>query len=178
MGGPSSEREVSLRTGGAVLQALKNRGYDAVAIDWTADRSLGELVRTTRIEVAWIALHGTWGEDGCVQGLLECERIPYTGSGVLASALGMDKVQSKRLFDHFAIATPPWTLYGEPRDVDDLGFPLVVKPSREGSSVGVTIVQNAAQLSDGLAAAQKCHGEILLERYIKGADLSVAVLDD
>src|SRR5215813_6699593 len=128
MGGPSSEREVSLRTGGAVLQALKNRGYDAVAIDWTADRSLGELVRTTRIEVAWIALHGTFGEDGCVQGLLECERIPYTGSGVLASALGMDKVASKRMFDQFAIATPRWSLCREDKDALALGLPAVVKP--------------------------------------------------
>jgi len=178
MGGPSSEREVSLRTGGAVLQALKNRGYDAVAIDWTADRSLGELVRTTRIEVAWIALHGTWGEDGCVQGLLECERIPYTGSGVLASALGMDKVQSKRIFDHFAIATPSWALYRSQRDLDAVGLPVVVKPSREGSSVGITIVADVAQLQAALAAAQKYHGEVLLERYIKGRDISVAVLDD
>src|SRR5262245_16999799 len=125
MGGPSAEREISLRTGAAVRDALVRRGHDAVAIDWDGARSLADLLRANAIEVVWLALHGTLGEDGCVQGLLECERIPYTGSGVLASALAMDKVASKRMFDQFAIATPRWSLYTGDRDVDALGVPLV-----------------------------------------------------
>src|SRR5688572_23605738 len=92
MGGPSAEREISLRTGAAVLAALVARGHDAVAIDWTGDRSLVELLRKERVDVVWLALHGTYGEDGCVQGLFECEGIPYTGTGVLGSALAMDKI--------------------------------------------------------------------------------------
>ena len=99
MGGPSSEREVSLNSGRGVFAALQKKGYDAVAIDWKgfAD-DLGARLRTERVDVAWIALHGTFGEDGCVQGLLECCGVPYTGSGVLASALAMDKVATRRIF--------------------------------------------------------------------------------
>jgi D-alanine-D-alanine ligase len=178
MGGPSAEREVSLRTGAAVRDALVRRGYDTVAIDWTGDASLAQLLRDAKAEAVWLALHGTFGEDGCVQGLLECERIPYTGSGVLASALGMDKAASKRIFDHFAIATPAWTLYRDEKDARAIGLPIVVKPSREGSSVGVTIVHEEGQFDGALSTAQKCHGDVLLETYIKGRDLSVAVLDD
>jgi D-alanine-D-alanine ligase len=178
MGGPSAEREVSLRTGAGVLAALEKRGHDAVAIDWTPDRSLAEHLRSERVQIAWIALHGTLGEDGCVQGLLECERIPYTGSGVLASALGMDKTASKRMFDQFAIASPPWAIYRSQADVESIGLPLVVKPSREGSSVGVSIVRESAELAPALGAAQKCHGEVLIEKCIDGRDVQVAVLDD
>jgi D-alanine-D-alanine ligase len=178
MGGPSAEREISLRTGKAVHAALARRGYNAITIDWGAARSLGAELRAEHVEVVWLALHGTLGEDGCVQGLLECERIPYTGSGVLASALGMDKVASKRMFDQFAIATPRWSLYRDDKDVDALGLPLVVKPSREGSSVGVTIVRDRDALSAALDAARAAHGEVMLEEYIDGHDLSVGVLDD
>src|SRR5947207_7519876 len=96
MGGPSAEREISLRTGAAVRLALEKRGYQAIPVDWTGNESVAQLVRDAKIDVVWLALHGTLGEDGCIQGLLECERIPYTGSGVLASALGMDKIASKR----------------------------------------------------------------------------------
>src|SRR5579883_2652100 len=99
MGGPSSEREVSLRTGKGVLEALLSRGYDAAGIDWRAGESLPAALQQAKVEVAWIALHGVWGEDGCVQGLLECMGIPYTGSGVMGSAIAMDKVMSKRIFD-------------------------------------------------------------------------------
>src|SRR6266568_1420029 len=106
MGGLSSEREVSMNTGLGVVRALRERGHDAAALEWRAGTDLVALL--AGIDVVWNALHGTWGEDGCVQGLLECLRIPYTGAGVLASALAMDKVQSKRLFEHAGIPTPRW----------------------------------------------------------------------
>src|SRR5215813_7373891 len=118
MGGPSAEREVSLRTGTAVRDALEKAGYKAIAIDWTGNESVSKLLRDAKIDVVWLALHGTLGEDGCIQGLLECERIPYTGSGVLASALGMDKIASKRIFGDFAIASPSWTIYRGEKDLD------------------------------------------------------------
>src|SRR5262249_45806587 len=137
MGGLSSEAEVSMNTGRGVLKALREKGYDAVGLEWHDGTDVAALVRG--VDVVWNALHGTWGEDGCVQGLLECLKIPYTGSGVLASALAMDKIQSKRLFDHAGIPTPRWSV-----EVAPLGFPCVVKPSREGSTVGVTIVRSEA----------------------------------
>jgi D-alanine-D-alanine ligase len=171
MGGLSSESEVSMNTGRGVLRALLERGHDAVGLEWRAGVDLAALLRG--IDVVWNALHGTWGEDGCVQGLLECLRIPYTGSGVLASALAMDKVLSKRLFEAAAIPTPRWTLGAKP-----LAYPCVVKPSREGSTVGVTIVQRPEQLADALALAGRGHGVILIEDFIPGREVSVAILDD
>ena len=160
-----------MNTGRGVLRALQGRGHDAVGLEWTAEADVAALVRG--VDVVWNALHGTWGEDGCVQGLLECLSIPYTGSGVLSSALAMDKIQSKRLFDHAGIPTPRWGVAAEP-----LGFPCVVKPSREGSTVGVTIVLRPEQLAAALELAAGCHGEILIEEFIPGREVSVAVLDD
>lgn len=171
MGGLSSEAEVSLNTGRGVLRALRELGYDAMGLEWTADSDVAALVRG--VDVVWNALHGTWGEDGCVQGLLECLSIPYTGAGVLSSALAMDKIQSKRLFDHAGIPTPRWHVEAEP-----LGFPCVVKPSREGSTVGVTIVRAAAEFAPAVELARRCHGDLLVEEYIAGREVSVAVLDD
>jgi D-alanine-D-alanine ligase len=180
-GGLSSEREVSLKTGEGVHRALVERGYDAVAIDWTAEGDLPARLRAERIEVVWNALHGTWGEDGAVQGLLECLRIPYTGSGVGASAAAMDKVLSKRLFAHAGIPTAPWAVLEEGDDPAEaarpFGWPVVVKPSREGSTVGITIVQAAGELAAAVAAARRCHGETMLERYVPGRELSVGILD-
>src|SRR5262245_21518842 len=135
MGGPCSEREVSLRTGKGVLEALQSRGYAAVCIDWRAGESLAIALQQSSVEVAWIALHGVWGEDGCVQGLLECMRIPYTGSGVMGSAIAMDKVMTKRIFDQVGVANARWRIYRDPEDVEAVGYPMVVKPSRGGSSV-------------------------------------------
>jgi D-alanine-D-alanine ligase len=171
MGGLSAEREVSMNTGRGVLRALVERGHDAVALEWREDTDLVALLRG--VDVVWNALHGTWGEDGCVQGLLECLRVPYTGSGVTASAVAMDKVLSKRLFDAAHIPTPGWTLRGPPTS-----YPCVVKPSREGSTVGVTIVERPEQLDDALALAARCHGETLIEDYIAGREASVGILDD
>jgi D-alanine-D-alanine ligase len=179
MGGPSAERDVSLNSGRGILAALQKKGYDAVAVDWKgfAD-DLGGHLRRERVDVAWIALHGTFGEDGCVQGLLECHGIPYTGSGVLASALAMDKVATRRIFDQESIESPRWRRYHGPADVARIGFPLVVKPSCEGSSVGVSIVKDPSQLQAARDAAQKLHGVVLLEEYVKGREINVGVLDD
>jgi D-alanine-D-alanine ligase len=178
MGGPSSEREVSLNSGAGVLAALRSRGHDAVGIDWkSSDEDLVARLRQERVEVAWIALHGTYGEDGCVQGLLECSAIPYTGSGVLASAIAMDKVATRRIFDQEGIESPRWRRYHGASDVARVGFPMVVKPSAEGSSVGVSIVKSEAELPAALAKASAGRGVVLLEEYVKGREINVAILD-
>src|SRR5262249_44595287 len=130
----------------------------------------------------WIALHGTYGEDGCVQGLLECLRIPYTGSGVAASAVAMDKVLSKKLFDDERIPTPDWAILDADEDPTEkaamLGYPVVVKPAREGSTVGVPIVNQHGELAEAVVAARRCHGDTIVERYIPGSEMSVGILDD
>jgi D-alanine-D-alanine ligase len=182
MGGISAERDVSLNTGKGVLEALRSKGYDAVGIDWTESRDLTELLRSEKVAVVWNALHGTYGEDGCVQGLLECLRIPYTGSGVIASGAAMDKVLSKDLFRANMVYTPDGVVIHPGDDAaaiaDDLGYPVVVKPSREGSTVGVTIVKDPSELAAAIELAGRCHGVIMMEEYIPGRELSVGVLDD
>ena len=178
MGGPSAERAVALASGRRVAEALSDRGYLVIAIDWTGtDHNLWSDLRRDRVEVAFVALHGTLGEDGCIQGLLECAGIPYTGSGVLASALAMDKVASRRVFDEASIETPRWTVYEGPADVQRIGLPLVVKPSREGSSVGISIVHHESQLESALQLASRLHGVVLLEEFVAGREIEVAVLD-
>ncbi len=178
MGGPSAERAVALASGRRVAEALSDRGYPVIAIDWTGtDHNLWSDLRRDRVEVAFVALHGTLGEDGCIQGLLECAGIPYTGSGVLASALAMDKVASRRVFDEASIETPRWTVYEGPADVQRIGLPLVVKPSREGSSVGISIVRHESQLESALQLASRLHGVVLLEEFVAGREIEVAVLD-
>lgn len=182
LGGHNAEHEVSLNTGRALGDALRRRGYQVVDILVGAD--LPAALGHERVEVAFVALHGRWGEDGCVQGLLETMRIPYTGSGVLASALSMDKVFAKWIFrqrsipvvedvvvsraelDSFAAADLPF------------GLPVVVKPSREGSSVGVSIVRDDAGLAAALAKTRDLAGDVLIERYVPGREIQVAVLDD
>lgn len=170
MGGLSAEREVSLQTGGAVLAALLERGHDAVAVDWGQDpcRQLEE----ARVQVAFIALHGTWGEDGCVQGLLECLAMPYTGSGVQASAVAMDKHLTKTLIQVAGLPTPAWCYPATEEEVLDLGLPAVIKPRRDGSSVGLTIAREPSEIARALAAAHDPMAEV----YIPGRELSVGVL--
>lgn len=177
MGGSSPEREVSLYTGSHVTEALIARGYDATAVDWTNGRSLSALLDEAAVGRVWLALHGTLGEDGCVQGLLECERIPYTGSGVRASALGMDKVASKQVFGSLHIATPRWMVY-QSDATELLAPPLVVKPSRQGSSVGLSLVRRSWELAAAIDAARQFGGDVLLEEYVPGREISVGVLDD
>src|SRR5580704_14620740 len=153
MGGLSAEREVSLNTGAGVLKALQDNRWDAVAIDWKLGTSLPQLLEASGAHVVWNALHGTYGEDGAVQGLCSCMQIACTGSGILASALAMDKVMSKRIFEHVGVPTPAWQLL--PHDGQDdasdavvvlakRALPFVVKPAFEGSSVGVSIVEDRA----------------------------------
>ena len=178
MGGPSAERDVSLSSGRMVHKALVDRGHDAVAIDWRGlDHDLVAELRVQRIDVVWLALHGTYGEDGCVQGLLECAGIPYTGSGVLASAIAMDKVATRRVFDQEGIESPRWRRYHGAADVARVGYPMVVKPSAEGSSVGVSIVKHEGELAAALDKARKGKGVVLLEEYVKGREINVGILD-
>ncbi|HUJ58043.1 MAG TPA: D-alanine--D-alanine ligase [Kofleriaceae bacterium] len=181
LGGMSSEREVSLRTGEAVLTALRARGHDAIPI--YVDRDLDVALRQEHIDVAFIALHGRLGEDGCVQGLLELLEIPYTGSDVMASALAMHKVKAKELFRLHNLPTPAYyTLTGDDTDLaglhGDFGFPCVVKPTREGSSVGVTICRTPEELAPAIERALRFDDEVLVERFVAGKEVSVAVLED
>ncbi len=179
-GGLSAERDVSLKSGAAVHAALSAAGYQAVLID--VGRDLVEVLKRKEVQVAFIALHGRYGEDGCVQGILELLQIPYSGSGVLASALAMHKLYSKRVFAASGILTAPFRCYGrtEPVVLSDLpfGLPVVVKPVQEGSSVGVSIVREESQLTEALASAFRHDEEILVEQYIKGQEVQVGILDD
>jgi D-alanine-D-alanine ligase len=195
LGGLSSEREVSLRTGEAVLAALRERGHDAIPI--YVDRDVDVALRQEQIEVAFIALHGRWGEDGCIQGLLETLGIPYTGSDVLASALAMHKAKAKELFRLHNLPTPAYyvltaasvatcgagpgaSLSGDELTAihGDFGFPCVVKPIREGSSVGVAICRSLGELGPAVERALCFDDEILVERFVAGKEISVAVLGD
>ncbi len=180
-GGRSSEREVSLKTGKACADALAAKGYDVTLVDVGLD--LPERLRAARIEVAFNALHGRWGEDGCVQGLLEAMGIPYTGSGVLASALGMDKVVSKAMFGAIGLSLIEYRVFPQARAGEigpaDLpfGIPCVVKPAGEGSSVGVHLVRDPAKLRAACLDAATFKGDVIVERYLKGVEVNVAVLD-
>lgn len=182
MGGLSSEREVSLESGAGVLAALRGRGHDAVAIHWDEGASLpGELIEND-VVVVWNALHGTYGEDGAVQGLLSCMHLPFTGSGILASALAMDKVASKRIFEASGVPTPssrviPPGVAAQPF-IAGLVPPLAVKPAMEGSSVGVSIVFDLDRLDAAIELARRHHGATLIEHYIAGAEVCVGILGD
>jgi D-alanine-D-alanine ligase len=182
MGGGNSEHEVSLKTGAALARALRSRGYQVT--DILVGEDLAEVLLRTRIDVAFVALHGRWGEDGCVQGLLEVMRIPYTGCGVLASALAMDKIYAKRIFRATGlpvaedVVVPKETAGGFDPSALPCGYPVVVKPAREGSSVGVSIVREAGGLRKALETAAGFAGDILVERYVKGREINVGILDD
>ncbi|HEX5061455.1 MAG TPA: D-alanine--D-alanine ligase [Kofleriaceae bacterium] len=182
LGGLSSEREVSLRTGEAVLAALRERGHDAIPI--YVDHDVDVALRQEQIDVAFIALHGRMGEDGCIQGLLELLGIPYTGSDVMASALAMHKGKAKELFRLHNLPTPAYYTLSDADTADlaaihgDFGFPCVVKPIREGSSVGVAICQSLEDLAPAVDKALCFDDEVLVERFIAGKEVSVAILDD
>lgn len=182
MGGLSSERTISLATGEAVVAALRDRGYDAQPI--FVDRDVDLAIRQARIDVAFIALHGRFGEDGCIQGLLESLGIPYTGSDVLASALAMNKVKAKEIFRLHNLPTPSYYVMRRSEALDvtayhgDFGFPVVVKPVSEGSSVGVAVVHSPEALEDACERAFRFDDHLLIERFVEGAEVSVAVLGD
>jgi D-alanine-D-alanine ligase len=180
MGGLSAEREVSLKSGMAVHLALLQMGYNATAID--AGRELPEMLRKERIEVAFIALHGRYGEDGCVQGILELLGIPYTGSGVLASALAMNKLYSKQAFEAAGLTITQYVAvkYGQSCKASDLPFrfPVVVKPVQEGSSVGVSIVKSPEGLQAALDDSFRYDETVLVEQHVKGREVQVGILDN
>ncbi|HMN01785.1 MAG TPA: D-alanine--D-alanine ligase [Geobacter anodireducens] len=180
MGGLSAEREVSLASGGAVLKALQSRGYDAVPVD--VGRDLPQVLVREWIDVAFICLHGRYGEDGTVQGQLELMGIPYTGSGVLASALAMNKIVAKEVFAARGLTIAPYRVVRRGEAVDPVaegfGYPVVVKPSQEGLSVGVSIVKSPEELPYALETAFRHDDDILVERFIKGREIQVGILDD
>jgi len=180
MGGLSAEREVSLKSGMAVHQAFLSLGYDSVAID--VRQEVAEVLRQEKIELAFIALHGRYGEDGCIQGVLELMGIPYTGSGVLASALAMHKLYSKQAFSAAGLTITPYIAvrHGEAWSAEALPFnlPVVVKPVQEGSSVGVSIVKQAHELQAALDDAFRYDDLVLVERYVKGQEVQVGILDN
>jgi len=177
MGGTSRERDVSLKTGNAILSALKRLNANVIGID-SADSLINKL-RDENIKVAFIALHGKNGEDGTIQGLLEIMGIPYTGSGVLASALAMDKVLSKKIFQVEKIPTPAFEVMSEPKAYTGrIAFPLVVKPSREGSTLGISIVQKAEDFDDAVREAFLYDSQVLVEEFIDGMELTVGILGE
>jgi D-alanine-D-alanine ligase len=182
MGGKSAEREVSLMSGAGVLKALQSKGVDAHAFD-PAERDLAELKRKG-FKRCFIALHGRFGEDGTVQGALELLGIPYTGSGVMASAISIDKVMTKRVWIAEGIPTPRYTLlhrgaYGRDDVIgipDDLGLPLIVKPAREGSSIGVAKVQGYSEMQAAVDAAAALDADVLCEQFVAGDEVTCPVL--
>jgi D-alanine-D-alanine ligase len=176
MGGISREREVSLKTGSAMLKALQEGGYHARGIDVSAD--IVPRLLEALIEVAVIALHGRYGEDGTVQGLLELLRIPYTGSGVLASALAMNKIKAKEIFLYNDLPTPEFIIAVEGKDavVPPFPPPWVVKPASEGSTIGIDIVMDQEGLEQAVKRARGYDPEVFVERFIKGTELTVAIL--
>jgi len=175
LGGVSSEREISLKTGASVLRTLKGAGYDAVAID--AGKDLFSRITDEGVEAAFIALHGGTGEDGSVQGGLEVMGIPYTGSGVLASALAMDKIRAKEIFRLNSIPTPAFSLGAAAEVLKKLNYPLVVKPSAGGSTLGLSIVKETQDLPEAIELAGSFNKGVLIEEYVAGREISVSVLD-
>ncbi len=189
-GGISAEREVSLKSGRAVFKALADLGYNAVFIDTAQD--LHNAIASQGIEVAFIALHGGYGENGAIQGFLEVLGIPYTGSGVLASALAMDKEASKKIFQYHGIPIPPFRIVSRDEIAGDIktiasgclvgggmiefGMPWVIKPATEGSSIGVHIVKNDDELAAALEDAFKYGDKIIIEQYIKGKEIQIGIL--
>ena len=179
-GGSSAEREISIMSGSAVLAALQEQGVDAHAFD-PAERDLWELKRDG-YDRAFIALHGRGGEDGTIQGALECLGIPYTGSGVMASAIGMDKWRTKMVWLSAGLPTPRYKLLHAGSDfravANELGFPLFVKPAREGSSVGATKVNRIEDLEGAYEKAARCDPLVLAEQFISGRELTAPFLGD
>ena len=178
-GGSSAEREISLQSGGAAIDALKRMGVDVIAID-TQNNAVAQL-QAQPINGAFIALHGVGGEDGKIQGLLEFLNIPYTGSGVLASSLCMDKLRTKHLWAGLQLATAQYQNLSVntnwQQTIDFLGGEAMVKPSHEGSSIGMSRVNSAEGLAEAYALAAKYDASVLAEQFITGAEYTVAILD-
>lgn len=180
MGGWSAERAISLQTGEAVLAALLAKGVDAHAVDPRDD--FQQALKAGQYDRAFIALHGRGGEDGTLQGALEFLDLPYTGSGVLGSAISMDKVRTKQLFEASGLDTPGYFLLEDSTQLgaaaDQLGYPLAVKPAREGSSIGLTKVTQPSELSAAFELAKVHDREVLLEQWIEGPEYTAAVIGE
>lgn len=188
MGGLSAERDVSMRSGLAIYQNLQEMGYDVVPVD--VGRDVVELLKKEKIKFAFLALHGGTGENGAIQGMLDVLGIPYTGSGVLASALAMDKEASKKIFSYHGLHVAPFVIVsrhaGSERspalasEMPAIDFPLpwVVKPCTEGSSIGVSIVKEESDLKGSLDEAFKFGHRVIIEKFIKGRELHIGVLGD
>ena len=179
MGGFSSEREVSLNSGAAIVAALQSRGIDAHPFDPKAQDIVQ--LKALGFQTAFNTLHGTYGEDGTVQGLLEALGVPYTGCGVMASAIGMDKYRTKLVWQGLGLPVPEFAVLHDDSDFAaierELGLPLFVKPAVEGSSVGVVKVKEAGSLKAAYQSVKHLHGEILAERFIGGGEYTCAVLN-
>ena len=184
MGGISKEREISLKTGGAISGGLKRLGYDIREVDVGGGAELVAQLEDMKPDVAVVALHGKFGEDGCIQGMLELLGLPYTGSGVLASSISMHKVKAKELFRLHNLPTPPYYVMERDGFVDleqvhgAFGFPVVVKPAGEGSSVGVSLAEDLDDLEAACEDAFEFDNAILVERYIPGKEVHVGILGD
>ncbi|MBF7083327.1 D-alanine--D-alanine ligase [Desulfallas sp. Bu1-1] len=184
LGGRSAEREVSLRTGEAIYQALLNNGYDAVKID--VDRNIVENIKANGVELAFIALHGKYGEDGTIQGLLEILEIPYVGSGVLASAIAMNKITTKKILVYEGIPTPEFLTVTRrefsaraetvEQRILQMGLPVVIKAATQGSTIGISFVRNPGEIKPALEEAFKYDPEALVEKMIEGIEITVPVL--
>lgn len=184
MGGISAERDVSLKSGQAVLEALVNAGINAFGLDLGAN-ALEQIIaeqNAQKINAAFIALHGRGGEDGCIQGVLEWLNIPYTGSGVMASALAMDKYKTKQVWQALGLPTPASQLISKTTQAEELlanlGLPLMIKPVHEGSSIGMSKVTSASQLEAALAEAAKYDSQVLAEKFISGPEYTLAILGE
>jgi len=183
MGGASKERDISIRTGLAISSALKKNGYDVVEIEFKLGFESIDIIRNEKPDVAIIAMHGKYGEDGCVQGLLEILRIPYTGGGVMASSVGMDKAICSSLATHLGIRCPnrkvlnckDASLRGLVQS--ELTLPLIVKPAREGSTINMTIVSDWNKIDDAIKLASASDEKMIVEQYIKGKEITVGVLN-
>ena len=174
MGGLSPEREVSIVTGNSVVEALHRKGLNALPIQ--VDHEIGKSLQSNPIDVAFIALHGTFGEDGCIQGLLEYFKIPYTGSGVMGSALAYDKLKSKEIFKFNEIPTADYEVIYKNTKIDrTLDLPVVVKPTNQGSSLGISIVRNENEWNPALETAFTYSDEVIVEKFIEGKLLAIGM---
>src|SRR6476620_6303653 len=180
MGGTSAEREISLRSGLAVAEAIERLGHEVVPVILSEETDAYSAIVAADLDVAFLALHGRLGEDGCVQGLLELIGIPYTGSNVLSSALAMDKLKAKELFRLHNVPTPPYyEMSGAPTVAElaerhgSFGFPVIVKPRREGSSIGVSRANNFDELRVAVEGALRHDDGVIVERFVKGKEVQV-----
>lgn len=181
MGGVSSEREISLISGGTVIAALRGEGYDVLPLDINDNiKLIRKMLKEAQIDVAFIALHGHFGEDGTIQKLLKSLNIYYTGSHAKASSLALNKIISRKTFRDAGIAVPEYRVLASGVDVEgnNFRFPLVVKPSSQGSSIGLSIVENKNDLSLAIQLALRYNERVIIEEYIEGREVSVGILDD